>query len=103
MNVRTCSNSPDWRDLYAAALFEDDKSKIAVRVADAEMAMLSRAKLLFSSADLNRKEAVELDQSLRMLRLLKTCLLTEIESRPAAQIQPQARVESQISENKLQS
>lgn len=77
-------NSPDWRDLYASALFEDDKSKIAMRVADAETAMLSRAKLLLSSADLNRKEAVELDQSLRMLRLLKTCLLTEIESRPAA-------------------
>lgn len=81
MNVRTHSNSPDWRDLYAAALFEDDKSKIAMRVADAETAMMSRAKLLF--ADLNRKEAVELDQSLRMLRLLKTCLLTEVES-PAA-------------------
>ncbi len=84
MNLRTLSNSPDWRDLYAAALFEDDKTKIATRVAEAEVAMLHRAKLLFSSADPNRKEAIELDQSLRMLRLLKTCLLSETASRSAA-------------------
>lgn len=78
------SSSPNWRDLYAAALFEDDKSKIAARVVEAELAMLMRAKSLFSSSDPNRKEAIELDQSLRMLRLLKTCLVAETETRPAA-------------------
>ena len=84
MKVRSLSSSPNWRDLYAAALFEDDKSRIATRVADAELAMLTRAKSLFSSSDPNRKEAIELDQSLRMLRLLKTCLVAETHSRPAA-------------------
>jgi hypothetical protein len=84
MNARTVSPSPDWRNLYASALFEDDKSKVAARVAEAELAMLTRAKALVSSSDPNRKEAIELDQSLRMLRLLKTCLGSQVESRSAA-------------------
>jgi hypothetical protein len=45
---------------------------------------LTRANFLFSSSDPNRKEAIELDQSLRMLRLLKTCLVSEGETRSAA-------------------
>ena len=84
MNARPQSTPPDWRNLYAAALFEDDKTKVAARVAAAEMAMLTRAKVLFSSSDSSRKEAIELDQSLRMLRLLKTCLVNEVNNRPAA-------------------
>ena len=79
MNVRSLSKSTDWRDLYAAALFEDDKSRIAARVAEAESAMLRRGKLLLTYAGDNSKETVELDQCLRMLRLLKTCLTGQVE------------------------
>ena len=41
-------NSTDWRNLYAAALFEDDRSKVTSRVAEAESAMVTRAKLLLA-------------------------------------------------------
>ncbi len=84
MKARSLSHTSDWRNLYAAALFEDDKAKVAFRVAEAELAMLTRAKSLISSPDTNPKEAIELDQSLRMLRLLKNCLGSETQSRPAA-------------------
>ena len=76
--------SENWKLLYAAALFEDDRLKAATLVTEAESAMIMRARAIFTSAGNDRKEAVELDQSLRMLRLLKTCLTGEIESRPAA-------------------
>lgn len=84
MKFKSLSTAADWRDLYAAALFEDDKSQIAARVAEAELAMVERARSLFISSDPNRREVIELDQSLRMLRLLKTCLVNEAEPRPAA-------------------
>jgi hypothetical protein len=66
----------DWKNLYAAALFESDQSKITRRVADAESAMISRSRALLSGSNSDRREAIELDQSLRMLQLLKTCLET---------------------------
>ena len=74
----------DWRNLYAAALFENDQSKVTIRVADAESAMMSRSKALLSATNSDRREAVELNQSLRMLQLLKACLTTMPETRPAA-------------------
>lgn len=76
--------SGNWKDLYAAALFEDDRLKATVLVTEAESAMIMRAKAIFTSAGNDRKEAVELDQSMRMLRLLRTCLTGEMETRPAA-------------------
>lgn len=79
MKPTSLSSFSNWRDLYASALFEDDKSKVAVRIAEAELAMLRRAQSVFSSPQANRREAVELDQSLRMLRLLKNCLIDDME------------------------
>ena len=66
----------EWRNLYAAALFENDQSKITKRVAEAESVMMSRSESLLSASNSDRREAIELDQSLRMLQLLKTCLET---------------------------
>jgi len=74
----------DWRQLYAAALFEDDRSKTTVRIAQAEAAMVSRAKVLTHTSNSDRRESVELDQSLRMLGLLKTCIATIGEKSQAA-------------------
>ncbi len=44
------SKSPDsrWRQLYRAALSEIDKSKLPERIADAERAVVLRARELFS-------------------------------------------------------
>ena len=79
------ADSGDWRNLYAAALFEDDQSKVTVRVAEAESAMVLRAKALFVSDRIDQREAAELDQSLRMLNLLKNCIAPTVrEERSAA-------------------
>ena len=84
MNSRSLSKSDDWRDLYAAALFENDTTRISDRIVQAESAMVTRARYLFASSSADQKETIELDQSLRMLHLLKTCLTGDLEMRPAA-------------------
>jgi hypothetical protein len=82
--MRVTQDLSEWRSLYAAALFEDDRSKINTRVVEAELAMVSRSRALFSTSNSDRKEAIELDQSLRMLQLLKSCVATRPETQPAA-------------------
>jgi hypothetical protein len=37
------SNSGEWKQLYMAALFEDDGARILQRIAEAEMALAARA------------------------------------------------------------
>ena len=41
----------DWKDAYRAALFEPNKSKIPMRVAEAEKKIAARARELFNSGD----------------------------------------------------
>lgn len=74
----------DWRNLYAAALFENDQSQITARVAAAESAMMSRSKALSGATNKEHRESVELDQSMRMLRLLKACFTAPAETQSAA-------------------
>jgi hypothetical protein len=40
----------NWRALYSAALFETDKGRIPARIADAEKAIVTRARELFSAS-----------------------------------------------------
>lgn len=70
MNVQ--SELSDWRDLYAAAMFEDDRSLITTRVAEAESAITQRTRELSHGED--PRETAELGRSLHMLELLKKCL-----------------------------
>ena len=55
------SKSPEsrvWRDLYKAALFEHDERKFPERIADAERALVQRARELFhNSGDKHRGRA----------------------------------------------
>ena len=53
------SKSPDsryWRQLYRAALSEIDKSKLSDRIAEAERAVVLRARELFQAAGDNGEE-----------------------------------------------
>ena len=53
------SKSPEsrvWRDLYKAALFEHDERKFPERIADAEKALVQRARELFHNGGDNIKE-----------------------------------------------
>ena len=65
------SKSPDrryWRQLYKAALSEVDQSKLPQRIADAEKAVVLRARELFRAAGDNGEETEALDDVMYALR-----------------------------------
>jgi hypothetical protein len=75
----TTVNSPHsrpegWRELYTAALFETDRNRIPARIADAEQAIVARARELFSAGNDTIEEDQALDDALYALRALQNCL-----------------------------
>jgi hypothetical protein len=75
MNLATSqSNSEIWRELYVAALFETDREKMPSRIADAEQAIVARARELFSAGNDTIEEDQALDDALYALRALQSCL-----------------------------
>jgi hypothetical protein len=64
----------NWRELYSAALFETDKNRIPTRIADAEKAIVARARELFSAGADTIEEDQALDDALYALRALQNCL-----------------------------
>ncbi len=73
------ANSPlgklqSWRELYTAALFETDKERIPSRIADAEKAIVARARELFSASSDTIEEDQALDDALYALRALQSCM-----------------------------
>lgn len=63
-----------WRELYSAALFETDKNRIPNRIAEAEKAIVARARELFSAGADTIEEDQALDDALYALRALQNCL-----------------------------
>jgi hypothetical protein len=63
-----------WRELYTAALFETDRSRISARIAGAEQAIVARARELFSTGNDTIEEDQALDDALYALRALQNCL-----------------------------
>jgi hypothetical protein len=63
-----------WRDLYVAALFETDKDRIPTRIAEAEKAIVARARELFAAGSDTIEEDQALDDALYALRALQSCL-----------------------------
>jgi len=76
--MATVANTPSqvwaWRDLYISALMEADKRMTPGRIADAEQAILNRARELFNASGDNIQEEEALDDALYALRALKNCL-----------------------------
>jgi hypothetical protein len=66
--------SRNWRELYTAALFETDKDRVPARIADAEKAILVRARELFAAGADTIEEDQALDDALYALRALQSCL-----------------------------
>ncbi|MFY9676345.1 MAG: hypothetical protein WCB53_15945 [Terriglobales bacterium] len=60
-----------WRSLYNAALFEVDGSKLPERIAQAEAALVLRARELFYAAGDNIEEEEALDDAMYALRALR--------------------------------
>jgi hypothetical protein len=63
-----------WRELYKAALFEKNREKLPERIADAEKAIIARARELFASSADTIEEDQALDDALYALRALQSCL-----------------------------
>lgn len=84
MKPRSVPKDTVWRGLYTAALFENDRSKIPARIAEAEGEIIKRARMLFGAAGDNAEEAEALDDALCMLRALKSCLRAGTGDRLAA-------------------
>jgi hypothetical protein len=66
--------SRSWRDLYTAALFETERERIPARIADAEKAIMARARELFAAGADTIEEDQALDDALYALRALQNCL-----------------------------
>jgi hypothetical protein len=75
--MATSANPPSvwaWRDLYLTALMEVDREKTATRIAEAEHAILIRARELFKAPGDNIQEEEALDDALYALHALKNCV-----------------------------
>ncbi len=67
--------SPDsryWRHMYRAALSEIDKSKLPERIAEAEKAVVLRARELFQAAGDNGEETEALDDVMYALHSFRS-------------------------------
>ena len=67
-----------WHALYQAALFENDRNKIQVRIDEAERAILYRMKELFAATSDHIEEDVVLDDALYALRALRNCIRSDV-------------------------
>jgi len=65
-----------WHVLYHAALFETDRNRVPQRIAEAEKAILSRIRELFTAETDHIEEDVVLDDALYALRALRNCVAT---------------------------
>jgi hypothetical protein len=63
-----------WHELYTAALFERDRNRLPARIAEAEEAIVARARELFSAGSDTIEEDQALDDALYALRALQSCL-----------------------------
>jgi hypothetical protein len=73
MDVRAdvSRSTSDWKELYMAAIFEDDSVKLVVRIAEAERALAARAAELFDSSGNPAREQQAMENAAYFLRLLR--------------------------------
>ena len=64
----------NWREVYKAALFETDRQKLPSRIAEAEKALILRARELFAMSGDTTEEGQPVDDALYALRALRNCL-----------------------------
>ena len=63
-----------WPQLYKAGLFELDANKVSDRIAEAETALVTRARELFHSAGDNIEEEQAVDDATYALHALRSAL-----------------------------
>ena len=81
---RLSPNFSNWKELYVDALFENDRTKMAARIAEARAAIVSRARDLFRDPGDHIEEGQALDDALYALEALAHCYPPAQEKRTAA-------------------
>lgn len=76
MNTATCKGlyTQSWKDLYQAAMRESDVNKLPERIADAEAALVMRARDLFYTSGDRFGEEESLDDAMCVLNALRSSL-----------------------------
>jgi hypothetical protein len=72
--IPVCQSKNGWRDLYVAALFEGDRDKLAERIADAEKALVHRARELFQTPGDHIEEEHAMDDAMYALHALRNTI-----------------------------
>lgn len=70
--ISRSSDSTCWRQRYRAALFEIEESEVPARIAEAEKAVVLRARELFQAGGDNGEEAEALDHAMYALHALRS-------------------------------
>ena len=83
-----------WKDVYAAALFENDRAEVGLRIAAAEAEIAKRKSVLEVGASETAAERGELAVAQHMLQALKRCLQIETTTTMAATVWPASTSES---------
>jgi hypothetical protein len=74
-----------WPQFYKAALFEVDANKVSGRIAEAETALVTRARELFYSAEDNIEEEQAVDDAMYALHALRSALKCRPNEKNASQ------------------
>lgn len=73
-----------WAQLYKAALFELDASKVSERIAEAETALVTRGRELFHAAGDNIAEEQAVDDAMYSLHALRSALKSRANAKNAS-------------------
>ena len=68
------TSTENWREFYRAAILELDPAKLSQRIAEAENAVIARARELFQDGGRNAEEAEDLDDAMYALKALRSTL-----------------------------
>jgi hypothetical protein len=71
----------EWRELYVAALFESDSSKLTPMIARAEQALVVRARELFQTSGDHIEEEHAMDDAMYALHALRNAHRLETRAR----------------------
>lgn len=76
MNAGACKGlvAPSWKDLYQVAMCEADVNKLPKCIADAEVALVLRARELFYASGDKFEEKESLDDAMCILHALRSSL-----------------------------
>jgi len=74
-----------WPQVYRAALFELDADKVSGRIAEAEIALVTRARELFRSAGDKIEEEQAVDDAMYALHALRSALKLRPNAKSASQ------------------